>query len=84
MQRAGGAGETRERVYHLRYVELTDWHLEHPSGLGAALRERPPRDERLEVRGDSELERVLGQWLPDLAALRPPAEAGYPYPPYRY
>ncbi len=84
MRQAGGAGETSARTYHLRYIELAPWHLEHPDGLGTALGERPVRDERWEVRGNAELARVLGEWLADLNELRTPAEAGYPYPPYRY
>lgn len=84
MQGAGRPGEAAPQQYHVRYVRLTPWHLEPEQDLAAALRERPVPDERAEARSEAELVQVLSRWLADLNVLRPPGEAGYPHPPYRY
>lgn len=84
MQGSGGGPDSGSRTYHVRCIRLTEWHLEPERNLRDALRERPVPDERLEVRGEVELEAALLRWLPDLNELRTPGEVGYPHPPYRY
>ena len=49
--------------------------------LDLAIKERPIVDEWTTASDDTDLERLLKQWLPDASALQAPAAVDYPDPP---
>ncbi len=63
---------TRERRYQpfdfslkgffVRYIELSEWHLEWGYDLDHALRKRPTIDLQMCARDEQALEHVLSQW----------------------
>lgn len=67
----------------VRYVELSDWHLDDRwyFDLDLATKERPIVDELTTASDDMDLERWLKQWLPDAAGLQAPSAVDYPDPP---
>src|SRR5579884_1902994 len=65
--------------YYVRYIELSEWHLEWGYDLDYALRKRPTIDLQMCVRDEQALERLLSQWCHDFSALGLPQ--GYPDPP---
>ena len=67
----------------IRYVELSEWHLDVRwyFDLDLAIRELPIVDEWTTASDETDLERLLGRWLPDAIRLQAPAAVDYPDPP---
>jgi hypothetical protein len=68
--------------YYIRYIELSQWHLEWGYDLDYALRERPTIDLQMCVRDEDALEQILSQWCHDFSTLGLPQS--YPEPPESY
>lgn len=70
------------RGYYVRYIELSEWHLEWDDDLDYALQQRPTIDVQLCVRDEQALELLLSQWCQDFSILGLPQN--YPDPPKCY
>lgn len=68
--------------YYVRYIELSEWHLEWGYDLDYALKERPTIDLQMCVRDEQALEDILSQWCHDFSTLGLPQS--YPDPPRTY
>lgn len=68
--------------FFVRYIELSEWHLERSDDLDYALRERPTIDLQVCVRDEQTLEHLLSQWCRDFSTLGLPQN--YPDPPRTY
>jgi len=65
--------------YYVRYIELSEWHLEWGFDLDRALERRPTIDLQMCVRDEEALESLLSQWCHNFSTLGLPRD--YPYPP---
>ena len=68
--------------YYVRYIELSQWHLEWGYDLDYALKERPTIDLQMCVRDEQALEGLLSQWCHDFSTLGLPDS--YSDPPRSY
>ncbi len=69
--------------FQVRYVELSEWHLEERwiLDMDIAIRERPIVDEWREVVTETELTELLAVWGVESGSLDDPARVNYPNPP---
>ncbi len=74
-----------ETISHfiVRYVELSEWHLDDRwyFDLDLAIRDRPIVDRSTTASNEMELEQMLSQWLSDPTRLESPSAVDYPDPP---
>lgn len=64
--------------YYIRYIELSEWHLEWDYDLDHALKMRPTIDLQMCVRDEEALEQLLSQWCQNFSMLGLPQS--YPDP----
>ncbi len=81
-QSDGAYDDVIER-FQVRYVELSDWHLDDRWfwDMDLAIRERPITDDWREVATEEELTQLLVGWGVDVSLLSEPTQVGYPDPP---
>lgn len=82
-RQASGPYDDRIERFQVRYVELSDWHLDDRwfLDMDIAIHERPIRDDWREVSTEAEVAEVLAAWGVDSSLLDHPARVGYPDPP---
>jgi hypothetical protein len=79
---AGSHDETIDG-FEVRYVELSDWHLDDQWlwDLDLAIRERPIVDEWRVIIAEAELAQLLAIWGVESESLDDPIRVDYPHPP---